>query len=215
MGLDPGLGDDGICWNSREMRPQIGKFLILFSKLLCCWVRVPEDLGWKIILVQRETFAQLWCHLVWAGEGSCWVTSGLVWILLHCLAWATTGFYHSPHAGIFFPAKMQFCLRSQEGSGWSQELPVPIPYNPHHPQDLVLGFQVFPWKSSRQLFFSSKQLSVTCMEVPAWEGGDGEFVGLSLTSWFAGQDLSERVTKQKEYKVAFNRMYIAFVEPLF
>lgn len=115
-GRDPGLGD-GICWNSREMRPQIGKFLILFSKLCCCWVRVPEGLGWKIILVHRETFAQLWCHLVWAGEESCWVTYGLVWILLHCLAWATTGFYHSPHAGVFLLPRcssFHICRKGQD-----------------------------------------------------------------------------------------------------
>lgn len=188
-GRDPGLGD-GICWNSREMRPQTGKFLILFSKLFCCWVRVPEDLGWKIILVHRGTFARLWCHLVWAGEESCWVTYGLVWILLHCSAWATTGFYHSPHAGIFsLPEYSSFAFlgRVRMKSGISSSHPLQSSSSPGSGTQ----FSGFSREIQQAAPLSSKQFK--CFPWSVWRYQLEREGMKNLWGWASQADLQDRL----------------------
>lgn len=216
MGLHPGLGD-GVCWNSREMRPQIGKFLILFSKLFCCWVRVPEDLGWKIILVHRETFVWLWCHLVWAGEESCWVTYGLVWILLLCLAWATTGFYHSPHAGIFSLPKFSSIRIHRKGQDEVRNYQLPSPAILILTRTWYWIFWFFQGNPAGSSSFDQSSSSVThglCGGTSLRGMGWG-ICGIEPHQLVCRTGLSDRATEPEEFRDAFNRMYIYFVEPLF
>lgn len=209
------MGFDGIPekWGHR-----LGNSWYSFQSSSAAWVRVPEDLGWKIILVHRETFARLWCHLVWAGEESCWVTDGLVWILLHYSAWAITGFHHSPQAGVFFLPKRGSFHIHRRGQHEVRHYQFPSPATLSLTRIWYSVFRFFQGNPAGSSSFHQSSSSVThglCGGTSLRGERGWGICKIEPHKLICRRGFKWQGHWTKRWRVAFNRMYIYFVEPLF